>query len=57
MAAVGSRDGREVAVQLNDLRGIGKLLRNADGQYLIGSSEAGRTLIHGPKPHDPNDHT
>ena len=55
--ALGSRDGREIAVQLDELRADGKLMRNADGQYLLGQAEKGMTGLHGPQHDDPNAHT
>jgi 2,5-furandicarboxylate decarboxylase 1 len=55
--ALGSRDGREIAVQLDELRSEGKLMRNADGQYLLGQAEKGMTGLHGPQHDDPNAHT
>jgi len=55
--ALGSRDGREIAVQLDELRADGKLMRNADGQYLLGQAENGMTGLHGPQHDDPNAHT
>ena len=55
--ALGSRDGREIAVQLDKLRDIGKLMRNGDGQYLLGEGEQGLTGLHGPQHDDPNAHT
>ena len=55
--ALGSRDGREIAVQLDELRTDGKLMRNADGQYLLGQAEKGTTGLHGPQHDDPNAHT
>ena len=35
MSAVGSRDGREVAIELDGLRQAGKLMRNDDGKYAL----------------------
>jgi 2,5-furandicarboxylate decarboxylase 1 len=35
MSAVGSRDGREVAIELDELRQAGKLRRNDDGKYAL----------------------
>ena len=55
--ALGSRDGREIAVQLDELRADGKLMRNADGQYLLGQAEKGTPGLHGPQHDDPNAHT
>ena len=51
MQAVGSRDGREVSVQLTELRQDGILMRNSDGQYLLGKSEKGRTGLTDPVHH------
>jgi UbiD family decarboxylase len=55
--ALGSRDSREVAIQLDKLRNDGKLLRNSDGQYLLGDTEKGKTGLFGPQHEDPNSHT
>lgn len=55
--ALGSRDGREIAVQLDDLRSDGKLMRNADGQYLLGQADKGMTGLHGPQHDNPNANT
>ena len=55
--ALGSRDGREIAVQLDELRSDGKLMRNADGQYLLGQAGKGMTGLHGPQHDDPNANT
>ena len=55
--ALGSRDGREVAIQLDKLRNDGRLLRNSDGQYLLGDTEKGKTGLFGPQHDDPNSHT
>ena len=57
MNALGSRDSREVAIQLDKLRNDGKLLRNSDGQYLLGDTEKGKTGLFGPQHEDPNSHT
>ena len=35
MNAVGSRDGREVVLELDELRQAGKLVRNEDGKYAL----------------------
>ena len=53
MAAIGTRDGREVAAQLDEIRLEGKLARNANGQYLIGTAKPGFTHLTEPI-HDPN---
>jgi 2,5-furandicarboxylate decarboxylase 1 len=45
MEALGSRDGREIAVQLNQLRDAGKLIRDEFSRYMLGQSEAGRTTL------------
>ena len=55
MEAVGSRDGREVAVALDELRLQGKLGRDSDGRYHLGTFEGERTGIVGELDHDPND--
>jgi len=55
--ALGSRDGREISVQLDELRNQGKLMRNSDGQYLLGKAKKGMTDLHGPQHDDPNSHT
>ena len=54
--AIGSRDSREISLQLDELRKEGKLMRNSNGQYLLGNTEKGKTglfsLAHGaPNPH------
>jgi 2,5-furandicarboxylate decarboxylase 1 len=36
MSAVGSRDGREIVLELDALRQEGKLTRNEDGRYVMG---------------------
>lgn len=51
MAALGSRDGREVSVQLDEIRRDGKLMRNGDGQYLLGESTRGKTGLTDPPHH------
>jgi 2,5-furandicarboxylate decarboxylase 1 len=43
MSALGSRDGREIALELNELRGQGKLMRNGNGQYELGEAAPGST--------------
>jgi hypothetical protein len=53
MAAIGTRDGREVAAQLDEIRREGKLARNANGQYLLGQAEPEYTQLTEPI-HDPN---
>jgi 2,5-furandicarboxylate decarboxylase 1 len=54
MEAVGSRDGREVTLELDALRNAGRLGRDADGRYHLAASEPGRTAQVGPRGHDPN---
>ena len=51
---VGSRDGREVACALDELRGAGKLSRDRDGRYHLAGSKPGVTGIIGAMYHDPN---
>jgi len=53
MAAIGTRDGREVAAQLDEIRRAGQLARNANGQYLLGKAEPEYTQLTEPI-HDPN---
>lgn len=53
MEAVGSRDGRDVSLALNELRSRGKIGRDADGRYHLAKAEKGRTAIIGPIGHDP----
>ena len=53
MAAIGTRDGREVAAQLDEIRRAGQLARNANGQYLLGKAEPEFTQLTEPI-HDPN---
>jgi hypothetical protein len=55
--ALGSRDSREIAIKLDKLRNDGKLMRNSDGQYLLGKTEKGKTGLFGPQHDDPNAHT
>ena len=43
MNALGSRDGREIATELDRLRSKGRLMRNGKGQYVLGDSEPGAT--------------
>ena len=54
MEAVGSQDGREIAVELDQLRIDGELERLADGRYQIGVSEKGRTGLPEGSGDDPN---
>ncbi|MAV87427.1 MAG: carboxylyase [Rhodospirillaceae bacterium] len=44
---MGSSDGREISVQLDNLREEGLLMRNSDGQYLLGEAEKGSTGLVG----------
>ena len=53
MEAIGSRDGREVTLALDELRSRGKLGRDAEGRYQIAQSEQGRTAMVGARGHDP----
>jgi hypothetical protein len=55
--ALGSREGREISVQLDELRNQGKLMRNSDGQYLLGKAKKRMAGLHGPQHDDPNSHT
>jgi len=55
MEAVGSLDGREVASALDELRHKGRLGRDRDGRYHLGTFEGERTGIVGELDHDPND--
>ncbi len=55
--AVGSSDGREVAVALDDLRNRGKLGRDTDGRYHLTTATPGTTGIVGELYHDPNEGT
>jgi len=49
MQAVGSRDGREITLRLDELRNEGRLIRNEDGQYYLGAGQKGKThLDHEP---------
>lgn len=47
MEAVGSDDGREVALALDDIRASGELVRDGDGRYLLGKAAKGTTGIIG----------
>ena len=53
MEAVGSRDGRDVSLALDELRSRGRIGRDADGRYHLAQGENGRTAIIGPVGHDP----
>ena len=52
--AVGSSDGREVAVALDELRAQGRLGRDKDGRYHLTEGTPGETAIVGELYHDPN---
>jgi len=54
MDVLGSRDGREIALQLDELRAEGKLMRDSDGRYLLGEAPKGSTGLYGPQKEDPN---
>jgi 2,5-furandicarboxylate decarboxylase 1 len=54
---VGSADGREVAAALDALRQEGRLVRDRDGRYSLGSAPPGTTGILGALYHDPNEGT
>ena len=52
---LGSNDGREIALGLDELRQKGKLGRDRDGRYhLVTNGKAGVTAIVGELYHDPN---
>ena len=51
---VGSRDGREVALALDEIRTAGELVRTRDGRYGIGKAEEGRTGLPEGSGDDPN---
>lgn len=53
--SLGSEDGREVAVALDELRAGGKLGRDRDGRYHLAEATPGLTGIVGEFYHDPND--
>jgi 2,5-furandicarboxylate decarboxylase 1 len=53
--AVGSDDGREIACGLDALRQAGRLGRDRDGRYQLGSFNAGMTGIVGELYDDPNE--
>jgi 3-polyprenyl-4-hydroxybenzoate decarboxylase len=55
--AVGSDDGREVAMALDELRQDGRLGRDRDGKYHLSAADKGTTGIVGPMYHDPNEGT
>ena len=52
--AVGSRDGREIALALDEIRAAGELIRARDGRYGIGKAEKGRTGLPEGAGDDPN---
>ena len=52
---MGSEDGREIACALDDLRQAGRLGRDRDGRYHLGSFEPGTTGIVGELYPDPNE--
>ncbi len=58
MESLGSRDGREVALALDELRTAGRLMRNETGQYLLGEGTEGATGLTAEAldhlSHDPN---
>ncbi len=53
--AVGSKDGREVAAALDELRQQGRLGRDRDGRYHLSTSTPGTTGMVGELYHDPNE--
>jgi UbiD family decarboxylase len=55
MRALGSEDGREVALGLDALRQEGVLCRNGDGQYFLGPSKKGVTTVLGGQSHSEGD--
>ncbi|HEX2728095.1 MAG TPA: UbiD family decarboxylase [Beijerinckiaceae bacterium] len=55
--AVGSSDGREIAVALDELRQRGKLGRDRDGRYHLSQASPGLTGSVGAFYHDPNQGT
>ena len=52
--AVGSTDGRDVVIALDDLRNQGRLGRDRDGRYHLTQGTQGMTAIVGDLYHDPN---
>jgi len=61
MGVMGSTDGREIAVELDDLRRAGKLMRDENGRYLLGKAKKGTTGLtpeglHHVVEEDPNRH-
>jgi 2,5-furandicarboxylate decarboxylase 1 len=55
VVALGSDDGREIAAALDALRHQGRLARDRDGRYALGSSRPGVTGILGALYPDPNE--
>jgi 2,5-furandicarboxylate decarboxylase 1 len=55
--SIGSRDGREVACAIDELRQAGRLARDRDGRYHLGHAKLGMTGIVGELYHDPNQGT
>jgi len=55
--SLGSEDGREVAMALDELRQKGKLGRDRDGKYYLATAKPGTTGIVGEMYHDPNEGT
>lgn len=54
MEAVGSRDGRDIAVALDEIRNAGELVRKPDGRYALGKAEKGSTGLPEGSGEDPN---
>lgn len=54
---LGSDDGREVALALDELRARGRLGRDRDGRYHLSAAAPGTTGIVGELYHDPNEGT
>ena len=54
MGGVGSRDGREVALALDELRREGRLGRDNEGRYHLVQAKPGSTAIVGTMEPDPN---
>jgi len=54
MTTLGSRVGREMTVQLDELCAKGKLMRDCDGRYLIGEAPKGKTGLFSPQHKDLN---
>jgi 2,5-furandicarboxylate decarboxylase 1 len=52
--SLGSRDGREVACAIDELRQAGRLGRDRDGRYQLSNAKPGLTGIIGELYHDPN---